>query len=127
MNIEEKQKLLQLLYPNDEIRDFLINDLYQELINIIPKSLCISSKNLVNSTREKNLQKVKMYINDFFKDNESYIQTINDLFSVKYNEMIEDVIIGFCFYLSQTKNNDIHIFKDKRSICFSEVSIIDIL
>jgi len=48
----KEEKFLQLLYRNEEARKIMINDVYQELLEIVPATLCFNSKNVVNETRE---------------------------------------------------------------------------
>ena len=45
MTNERKEKLLRYLFPNEQIRLFMCNDLYMELLEIIPKKLFIHTKN----------------------------------------------------------------------------------
>ena len=40
-------------------------------------------------------------------------------------DIIEDILIGACFYISQTKF-DYDIYKDKKSVLYAKISIIDI-
>ena len=41
-------------------------------------------------------------------------------------DIIEDILIGYCFYISQT-TFDYDIFKDKKSVLYAKISIINIL
>ena len=65
----KEEKFLQLLYRTDEIRKIMINDVYQELLEIIPIKLCFSSKNIVKETREMNLKTALNSISNFLESN----------------------------------------------------------
>ncbi len=46
MENSRKVKLVNYLYPNKLIIDFMFNDFYIELLNVLPKSVCFSVKNI---------------------------------------------------------------------------------
>ena len=127
MNIEQKKKLVQILYPNEKIRDFMINDLYQELKSIVVFEKCYSEKHIEANERNKSLENLKKEIIEFFKNNENYANAIQSLFLKSYDKMLDEIIVGCWFYYSQLNSNEIDIFKDKKSITYTKVSIIDIL
>jgi len=130
MTNEKKSKLIKYLYPTDEIREFMCNDFYQELLNIIPTKLLISSYNKVNKTRECNLEIVKQKIVEFLKNNSNYTIELAELYKDKeILNRIDDFVTGLTFFVASTneKYKDIDIFKNKESVCFSVVSIADIL
>ena len=127
---DKMMKFLKYLYPTDEIRDFMINDFYQELSEIIPKTKCFSSENVVNATRENNYNYVRTSIIEFLNTNPTYQKELQKLFKKPVNEMVEEFIIGHVFYVVNTdKNNSgVDIFKNKKSICYtSSPTILDIL
>jgi len=121
----KEEKFLQLLYRTDEIRERMINDVYQELLEVIPATLCFGSKNVVNATREENLNIALNSIANFMDKNSDYKKLIKNI----YGENIEFVLYGYLFYLAHTNEKyfGIDIFKDKRSILYNEISILDIL
>lgn len=126
MTNERKEKLLKHLYPIQEIREFMCNDLYQELLQVISKSTCISSKNIVEKVRKQNYEIVKSQIKQFLSNNIIYLNKIKS-FGFKIN--LEDIITGLVFYISLIDENytNIDIFKYKKSICYSSISIVDIM
>lgn len=129
MTKEQKQILLKFIFPTDEIRNFLCNYFFQELLVIIPTSLCISKDNMVNKTREENAQIVKNKVIDFLKNNNNYVVELAKLYHNKdVMGRVDDFITGFVFYLTcvNDKFQNIDIFKDKKSICYTEISIVDI-
>ena len=121
----KEEKFLQLLYRTDEIRKIMINDVYQELLEIIPIKLCFSSKNIVKETREMNLKTALNSISNFIDNNVDYKNVIQEI----YEDNLEYVLYGYMFYLSNTNEKclGIDIFKDKKSILYSEISLLDIL
>lgn len=123
---ERKEKLLKHLYPTQEIREFMCNDLYQELLQVISKSTCISSKNIVEKIRKLNYEKVKFQIKQFLSNNIIYLNKIK---SFAFTINLEDIITGLVFYISLIDETYTHIdiFKDKKSICYSSISIVDIM
>lgn len=121
----KEEKLLQFLYRNEEIRKRLINDVYQELLEVVPPSLCFNSKNVVNATRDKNLGKALSSISNFLENNADYNKVIKEI----YDDDFQFVLCGYMFYLSHTNEKyiGIDIFKNKKSILYSEISLLDIL
>lgn len=121
----KEEKLLQFLYRNEEIRKRLINDVYQELLEVVPPSLCFNSKNVVNATRDENLRKALSSISNFLENNADYNKVIKEI----YDEDFQFVLCGYMFYLSHTNEKyiGIDIFKNKKSILYSEISLLDIL
>jgi len=123
--MKQEEKFIQLLYPTDEIRKIMINDVYQELLEIIPMTWCFNSKNTIKAIREENYKRVLTSISNFVKENADYQKEINKF----YGENIEYVLYGYMFYIARTneKYTNIDIFKDKKSILYSEISLLDIL
>jgi len=121
----KEEKLLQFLYRNDEIRKRLINDVYQELLEVVPPSLCFNSKNVVNSTRDENLRKALSSISNFLENNADYNKVVKEI----YDDDFQFVLCGYMFYLAHTNEKyiGIDIFKNKKSILYSEISLLDIL
>ena len=129
MTKEQKLKLLKFLYPNEEICNFMCNDFYQELANIIPYHVCISAKNLVQKNRENNWEFVKEKLITFLNNNKNYSTELARLYrESQLNNKIDEFLIGYVFFIANTnKTKEVDIFKDKRSICYSEISIINII
>ena len=124
-------EFMKYLYPTDVIRNFMCNDLYQELNDIIPKTKCFCSDNIVSKTREENYMFVKTHIVNFILTNENYKNELNKLYKDRgFDDLINDIIIGYVFFTVNTddKNRGEDIFKNKKSICYSVApSILDIL
>lgn len=121
--MEEKMlKFIKFLYPTDEIRNFMCNDLYQELNEIIPKTRCFCSDNIVSKSREANFLFVKTNVANFVLNNPNYKQELAKLYKGRdFDDLINDIIIGYVFFVVSTddKNKGEDIFKNKKSICYS--------
>ncbi len=127
---DKMMRFLRYLYSTDEIRDFMINDFYQELGENIAKTKCFSSENVVNATRENNYNYVKKSIIEFLNTNPTYQKELQKLLKRPANDMVEEFIIGYVFYVVNTDKNNacVDIFKNKKSICYtSSPTILDIL
>lgn len=129
MQLERKQKLVKYLYPTEQIRSFMWNDLYLELKEVVPK-ICILSKNTNFQIRKQNLKKVTDIIKNFIQNNQNYKLEIENLYHDKnWNSIIEDIVIGYVFFVSNTVTvyNNVDILSNKKSICYSPISILDII
>ena len=127
---ERKVKLLNYLYPNESVRSFCCNDLYQELIEILPTKICISTNNLKPSIRKQNLHVAKGIVYNFLSGNQSYKDKVIELYAENdITKIVECVLLGYVFFLycSHAKYARADIFRDKKSIFYSPISILDIL
>lgn len=124
-------EFMKYFYPTDEIRNFMCNDLYQELNEIIPKTKCFCCDNVVAKTREENYMFVKTHIVNFVLTNENYKNELEKLYKGRdFDDVVNDIIIGYVFYVVNTneKNKGENIFKSKKSICYSiGPNILDVL
>ena len=123
MKQQQKMKLLSILFGNDSARQFLCKDFFQELSNLIPISKCINNENIVSGIRNKNYDDVLSTLSQFLKDNLEYKKMIKDLLSItEDNELEKHLLMSYVFYccLTDSTNKNIDIFKDKRSICYTE-------
>lgn len=126
----EKQKMVRYLYPTKKIMNLMCNDIYQELLELIPIERCISVDNLNSKTREKNLEFVKGAIQGFILGNIEYQKVLfeyykhNNIDSIGY-----DILIGLILYISSINEEfkDIDILKDKQSIIYGETFILDLV
>lgn len=124
MELKEKEELIKYLYPTVKSREFLINDLYQELV--LPIEKIYSNDNLDVTKRKENYLICYKIIENYLKNNKNYQILVENIYKMPIKDIIEDILIGYCFYISQTKF-DYDIFKDKKSVLFTKISIIDIL
>lgn len=127
---DRKRKLLEYLYPTKEIAEFMIGDLYVELTLILDKKTCFSSANIKKSTRASNLVLARQTVKNFLIENPIYKTKLEEFFP-KSNEdiLIDNIISGYVMIKSTNvnKGNGADVFWDKRSVCYSKNSIIDIL
>ena len=80
MTKEQKMNLLKFLYLNDQTQTFLCNDLFVEFMNIIPKTKCICSDNVVSTTRRNNYDDALNSIHNFLIDSKDYRLMVEKLF-----------------------------------------------
>ena len=129
MNTERKNKLIEYLYPSTSAIDFMFGDLYVELSTILSKKLCFSKDNLNKAVRDKNLELAVYIVNKFLVDNPLYKKRLFEFYPHKdYSVLVGDVIVGYILYITPhiNKRTGADVFLDKRSICFSKVSILDL-
>lgn len=130
MNEGRKRKLLNYLYPREEIAEFMFNDFFVELSLVLERKTCFSPQNNNSVARLKNLQLAKNTVKQFLKANQNYLDKINEYYKNKNEEgMINDILYGYLLKITSTINRGTgaDIFLDKRSICYSQVSILDLL
>lgn len=130
MNRERKQLLLNYLFPNEEMRKFMCNDLYIELEEILPSKICISPTNISSIRRKENYSIAYGSILAFLTARNDYCEKVAYFYKDKELDfIINEIIIGYVFYLSSTRkrNEQFDIFKNKKSICYSPISLIDML
>lgn len=127
---KDKQKLVRYLYPTKQIRGLMCNDIYQELLEIIPIECCISIENSSSKVREKNLEFVKGVIKGFILGNTEYKQILFEHY--KHNNLdaiVYDILIGLVLYTSTISDEfeNVDILQDKKSICYGEIFILDLI
>ncbi len=130
MNKIRKKKLLDYLYPREEIAEFMFCDFYAELSLVLDKKICFSANNLKNDNRRKNLVLAKGTVVNFLKENPYYRKKLVEYFSTdNENIIVNNVLYGYLLIVSShiNRGTGADIFLDKRSICYSQTSIIDVL
>ncbi len=131
MAYKKVEELMGLVYPTDSAREFLCNDFFQELLEIIPQSLCINSFNTVKKVRLKNLTIVKRKITGFLLQHTQYQEEIMRIYRCEKIDkyIINRFVVGYVFFIAKTteKFKDIDIIKDKRSICYYDIDMLALL
>lgn len=130
MNKERKEKLLNYLYPTEEIAEFMYCDFYTELALILDKKVCFSQANLTNVTRKNNLKIAREIIAKFLNENALYKNKVYEFFpKTPESVIIDNILYGYTLLVSTNINRGTgaDIFKDKRSVCYTIASIIDIM
>lgn len=127
---KDKQKLVKYLYPNKQIMGLMCNDIYQQLLEIIPLESCISKDNTNNTTREKNWEFVQGAIKGFVLGNIEYQKILFEYYH--HNNLdwiVRDILIGLTLYISTLSDEftNIDIFKSKESILYGESFILDLV
>ena len=56
--MDKKEEILKYLFPTEEIRKFLVNDLYQELLENIDTTLFYNDGNIFDRVRDERYKKV---------------------------------------------------------------------
>ena len=113
---ETKEKLVRYLYPTKQLGKLMCEDIYQELLEIIPLECCISKDNLNEKIHKKNFEFVRWVIKGFLLGNVDYQQVFFNYY--KHNNLdwiIRDILIGLVLYVSTLSDefNNIDIIKDK--------------
>lgn len=127
---KDKQRLVKYLYPTKQIMGLMCNDIYQQLLEIIPLESCISKDNINNTTREKNLEFVQGAIKGFVLGNIDYQKILFEYYH--HNNLdwiVHDILIGFTLYISTLSEefDNINIFNSKKSILYGESFILDLI
>ncbi|MBQ8522316.1 MAG: hypothetical protein IJ458_01470 [Clostridia bacterium] len=127
---KDKEKLVRYLYPTKEISGLMCNDIYQELLEIIPLECCICEDNIKDNVRTRNLVFVRGAIKGFVLGNIEYQKILFEYYHHDNLEwIVRDILIGFVLYIStiSEKFKEIDILKDKQSILYGETFILDLM
>ena len=118
--MDKKEEILKYLFPTEEIRKFLVNDLYQELLKNIDTTLFYSDGNIFDRVRDERYKKVFNDIELFLYKNREYAVELARLFDGHdFVMIIEDLICGIVFYyINVIKKELIDIFSDRRSLVY---------
>lgn len=130
MNKREKEILMECLYLSDWDRDFLVNVINRDLKELIPEKLFFCKENCIEKTREKNYYEIVYQINDYLQHHFKYLDYLmQDYPEDREEDLVDDLILNFMFCLTQEnkKYKDVDIFKNKKSICYTEIPFIEIL
>lgn len=118
--MDKKEEILKYLFPTEEIRKFLVNDLYQELLENIDTTLFYNDGNIFDRVRDERYKKVFNDIELFLYKNREYAVELARLFDGHdFVMIIEDLICGIVFYyINVIKKELIDIFSDRRSLVY---------
>ena len=80
-------------------------------------------------TRRENHTNALLSIHEFLANNPDYYSMVKSMFShYEDRELEAHLLMGYVFYLALIDNSDIDIFKNKKSICYTDgPSIVDII
>ena len=118
--MDKKEEILKYLFPTEEIRKFLVNDLYQELLENIDTTLFYNDGNIFDRVRDERYKKVFDDIELFLYKNKEYAVELARLFDGHdFVLILEDLICGIVFYyINVIKKEPIDIFNDRRSLVY---------
>lgn len=127
---EIRQKLVEYLYPTKQIMGLMCNDIYQELLEIIPIDCCICDENSNPNTRAENLGFVKGAIKGFIAGNKNYKQALCKHYNHNnIDAIVYDIFIGLVLYIASAFDDfvDVDIINDNRSVCYEERFVLDLV
>ena len=129
MNSERKTKLINYLYPTVEIAEFMTYDFYPELTFVLDKKVCFSVENEKESVRKINFEKAKRIVSEYIDKNLKYKRRLVELYRRKVDDsFIEEMLWGYVLFITYNINRGTgaDVFWDKRSVCYKELSILDV-
>ena len=112
----ENKLLVKYIFPSIECLGFFKEQLFEELKEVVPETLCYSKTNENNRTRSFNKNECMNLIREFFINNELYKNEVERIYKEKIDELIDSVLLGYVFLLTYDKN----IIEDKNSVCYTE-------
>lgn len=112
----ENRLLVKYIFPNVKCLEFFKEQLFEELKEVVPETLCYSKTNENNRTRSFNKNECMNLIREFFINNEVYKNEVERIYKEKIDELIDSVLLGYVFLLTNGKN----IIEDNNSVCFVE-------
>ena len=129
MQKERKEKLIKYLFPNEKSRKLLCEDVYFELEKVLPKNICLSYKNNNSEKRKENLAFARDKIKQFLNQNPIYLKEIENIYKgFETESLVDTLLFGYVFFLIFSSNEgELDVFLCKNSVCYSPISIIDIL
>lgn len=125
-----KKILLKYLYPTDEIRQFLVNDLNEELKEILNAKILVTDENKDDNIRENNWWECVKTIGNFLIKHSEYRQFIIDNYGNReFLDNIQLVLLNyvFCYCLGIEKFKDKNIFTDKECVTCIDFDLTKII
>ena len=114
--MEKLMSILLYYFPSKEVLDFMLNDLFEELKELVSIDLIYSEENKQDSTRTKNRNNVEDIIVQFFNENPEYICEFKKLYQRDFIEVIDNIIESFTFSVLLDEKKT---YKDKKSISYT--------
>ena len=114
--MENLMGVLLYYFPSKEVLDFLVNDLFEELKELVSADLIYSEENKKDSVRTQNRNKVEDIIVKFFNENPVYISEFKKLYQRDFIEVIDNIIESFTFSVLLDEKKT---YKDKKSIAYT--------
>ena len=114
--MDNSLNILLYYFPNEGILNFMVNDLFLELKEMISIDLIYSEENKKDSVRTQNRNKVEDIIVKFFNENPVYISEFKKLYQRDFIEVIDNIIESFTFSVLLDEKKT---YKDKKSITYT--------
>lgn len=114
--MENLMGVLLYYFPSKEVLDFMLNDLFVELKELVSTDLIYSEDNKKDSVRTQNRNKVEDIIVCFFNENPVYVSEFKKLFKRDFIEVIDNIIESFVFSVLLDEKKT---YKDKKSIAYT--------
>lgn len=114
--MDNSLNILLYYFPNEGILNFMVNDLFLELKEMISIDLIYSEENKKDSIRTQNRNKVEDIIVEFFNENPVYISEFKKLYQRDFIEVIDNIIESFTFSVLLDEKKT---YKDKKSIAYT--------
>lgn len=112
----ENKMLVKYIFPSIECLEFFKEQLFEELKEVVPETLCYSKTNQNVRTRFFNKNECMNLIREFFINNEVYKNEVERIYKEKIDELIDSILLGYVFLLKSGKN----IIEDNNSVCYTE-------
>lgn len=123
MNKKEEKILWGWLFLTQELESFVVGQVAPLLKKVVVDDFCICDENLDVKTRKLNCQRTYFAIRQFLFENLRIADILDE-----YAFSVGDLMVFYVFTLTkQEKYKKIDIFKNKKSICFKQVSIFDVM
>ena len=114
--MDNSLNILLYYFPNEGILNFMVNDLFLELKEMISIDLIYSEENKKDSVRTQNRNKVEDIIVKFFNENPVYISEFKKLYQRDFIKVIDNIIESFTFSVLLDEKKT---YKDKKSITYT--------
>lgn len=112
----EKLNVLLYYFPNKEVLDFMLNDLFEELKALITEDMLYNEENKKDSIRTQNRNNIEDIIVKFIDNNPIYAEEIKRLYEKDFIELIDNIIESFTYSVLLDENKT---YKDKKSIAYT--------
>lgn len=114
--MENLMGVLLYYFPSKEVLDFMLNDLFVELKELVSTDLIYSEDNKKDSVRTQNRNKVEDIIVSFFNENPVYVKEFKKFYQRDFIEGIDNIIESFTFSVLLDEKKT---YKDKKSIAYT--------
>lgn len=121
MTKEQAEKLIRYYGLSGESGRYFCNDLFVELKDILPLTICFCDENLDDDKRYENLDKARGALNNFLSENPDHMSLVNKYCNTLCDiDLCEYLLEGYLFYslVLSDRLGETDIFSNPRSICY---------